>query len=52
MKKTQSIQIDYKIILISRKPLQYFPDDYNGSISSLDNRRTKRRDSKMEYRLL
>ena len=24
----------YKIILISRKPLQYFPDDYNGSISS------------------
>ena len=26
---------NYKIILISRKPLQYFPDDYNGSISVL-----------------
>ena len=25
----------YKIILISREPLQYFPDEYNGSISSL-----------------
>jgi hypothetical protein len=25
----------YKIILTSRKPLQYFPDDYNGSISSI-----------------
>ena len=25
----------YKVILTSRKPLQYFPDDYNGSISSL-----------------
>ena len=24
----------YKIILISREPLQYFPDEYNGSISS------------------
>ncbi|HSF49923.1 MAG TPA: hypothetical protein VLA74_04105, partial [Nitrososphaeraceae archaeon] len=24
---------NYRIILISRKPLQYFPDDYNGSIS-------------------
>ena len=25
---------NYKIILISREPLQYFPDEYNGSISS------------------
>ncbi len=25
---------NYKIMLISRKPLQYFPDDYNGSIST------------------
>src|SRR5215204_7277663 len=25
----------YTITLTSRKPLQYFPDDYNGSISSL-----------------
>jgi hypothetical protein len=25
----------YKITLASRKPLQYFPDDYNGSISSI-----------------
>ncbi|HSF01156.1 MAG TPA: hypothetical protein VLA48_09720 [Nitrososphaeraceae archaeon] len=25
----------YKTALISRKPLQYFPDDYNGSITSL-----------------
>ncbi|HEX2409385.1 MAG TPA: hypothetical protein VHJ38_19450, partial [Nitrososphaeraceae archaeon] len=24
----------YKIMLISREPLQYFPDEYNGSISS------------------
>ena len=33
-KRIQHIQIDYKTILISRKPLQYFPDDYNGSISA------------------
>jgi len=25
----------YKIILISREPLQYFPDDFNGPISSI-----------------
>ena len=25
----------YTTILTSRKPLQYFPDDYNGSISIL-----------------
>jgi hypothetical protein len=31
-----SIYVDeYKITLTSRKPLQYFPDDYNGSITSL-----------------
>ncbi len=24
----------YRITLVSREPLQYFPDDYNGSISS------------------
>ena len=40
----------YKIILTSRKPLQYFPDDYNGSISSLRiiDDEVKGRDSKME----
>ncbi len=27
---------NYKIILVSRKPLQYFPDDYNGPISSFN----------------
>ena len=27
---------NYKITLISRKPLQYFPDEYNGSISSYE----------------
>lgn len=27
---------NYKIILSSRKPLQYFPDEYNGSISSFN----------------
>jgi hypothetical protein len=34
--KKNSIYTDaYKITLTSRKPLQYFPDDYNGSITSL-----------------
>ena len=33
--KKNSIYTDtYKITLTSRKPLQYFPDDYNGSLSS------------------
>ena len=33
--KKNSIYTDtYKISLTSRKPLQYFPDDYNGSLSS------------------
>jgi hypothetical protein len=27
---------NYRITLISNKPLQYFPDDYNGSISSFN----------------
>ena len=27
---------NYRITLTSRKPLQYFPDDYNGSISSFN----------------
>ena len=35
MKRIQRIQITYKITLTSRKPLQYFPDDYNGSISTI-----------------
>ena len=34
MKRTQHIQILTKLLLTSRKPLQYFPDDYNGSISA------------------
>jgi hypothetical protein len=33
--KNSTTTDNYKITLISRKPLLYFPDDYNGSISSL-----------------
>ena len=33
--KNSTYTEDYKITLTSRKPLQYFPDDYNGSITSL-----------------
>jgi hypothetical protein len=33
--KSSTYVNNYKTILTSRKPLQYFPDDYNGSISSL-----------------
>ena len=33
--KNSTYTDNYKITLISREPLQYFPDDYNGSISSL-----------------
>ena len=33
MKRIQHIQIITQLYLTSRKPLQYFPDDYNGSIS-------------------
>jgi hypothetical protein len=32
-KKSSTYTDDYKITLTSKKPLQYFPDDYNGSIS-------------------
>ena len=35
MKRIQHIQMLIQLLLTSRKPLQYFPDDYNGSISSL-----------------
>ena len=31
--KNSTYTNNYKITLTSRKPLQYFPDDYNGSIS-------------------
>ena len=35
MKRILQLHADnYKITLISRQPLQYFPDDYNTSISS------------------
>ena len=40
----------YTITLTSRKPLQYFPDDYNGSrslLSVIDE--AKGRGSEMEY---
>ena len=33
--KSSTYTDTYKTTLTSRKPLQYFPDDYNGSISSL-----------------
>jgi hypothetical protein len=33
---TNSYTNSYKSILASRKPLQYFPDDYNGSISTAE----------------
>ena len=32
--KSSTYTNTYKTTLISRKPLQYFPDDYNGSISA------------------
>ena len=32
--KSSTYTNNYKTILTSRKPLQYFPDDYNGSISA------------------
>ncbi len=32
--KSSTYTDTYKSTLTSRKPLQYFPDDYNGSISS------------------
>ena len=31
--KNSTYTDNYRITLISRKPLQYFPDDYNGTIS-------------------
>jgi hypothetical protein len=34
-KKNSTYTDSYKTTLTSRKPLQYFPDDYNGSISTL-----------------
>jgi hypothetical protein len=36
MKKNSIYTDNYKITLVSRKPLQYFPDDYNGYISSFN----------------
>ena len=35
-KKSSTYTNSYKSILASRKPLQYFPDDYNGSISAAE----------------
>ena len=32
--KSSTYTNTYRITLTSRKPLQYFPDDYNGSIST------------------
>ena len=31
--KNSTYTDNYRITIISRKPLQYFPDDYNGAIS-------------------
>ena len=53
MKRIQHIQDTYKTTLTSRKPLQHFPDDYNGSISLIGVvDEIKGRDSTMEYRIL
>ena len=49
MKRLRTYTDTSTIILTSRKPLQYFPNDYNGSITSLGVKdELKRRSSKLE----